>query len=98
MIYFITYSGESEPGQQELLPPFKEVLAKLDLNKDGKLAKNEVVDAKTQARFEEYLDLDDSGFLEERDWNQLRDRRLGENALRAYRLGGEGDLTERNFL
>ena len=38
------------------------------------------------------------GYLEERDWNQFRERRLGENSLRAYRLGGEGDVTERNFL
>jgi outer membrane protein assembly factor BamB len=41
---------------------------------------------------------DDSGYLEERDWDQFRLRRQGMNALWAYRLGGEGDMTERNFL
>lgn len=98
VIYFATYSGESEPGEQENVPAFSEALAKLDLNKDGKLSKDEITDPRAKARFEEYLDLDDSGFLEERDWNQFRERRLGENALRAYRLGGTGDITESNFL
>lgn len=98
IIYFVTYSGESDPGEQENVPVFKEALAKLDLNKDGKLAKEEIVDAKAKARFEEYLDLDDSGFLEERDWTQFQERRLGENSTRAYRLGGKGDLTDQSFL
>ena len=98
VIYFVTFSGESDPGQQENVPPFPEALAKLDQNKDAKLSKDEIVDPRVKGRFDEYLDLDDTGYLEERDWNQFRDRRLGENALRAYRLGGEGDLTESGFL
>lgn len=97
-VYFVTYSGESNPGDQEVVPPFKEALAKLDTNRDGKLSKDEIVDPRAKERFEEYLDLDDSGFLEERDWAQFQERRLGENSLRAYRLGGEGDLTDSNFL
>ena|SRR5438876_492728 len=39
-----------------------------------------------------------TGFLEERDWRQFQERRQGESTLRAYRLGGQGDITERNFL
>jgi outer membrane protein assembly factor BamB len=96
--YFVTYSGESEPGQQENVPPFDEALKTLDRNKDGKLSKDEIVDRRAKERFDEYLDLDDSGFLEERDWDQFRERRLGENALRAYRLGGNGDITESGLL
>jgi len=98
VVYFTTFSAESNPGEQENVPPFKDALAQLDKNKDGKLSKDEIVDARVKARFEEYLDLDDSGFLEERDWQQLQERRLGESALRAYRLGGEGDLTESGYL
>ena len=97
-IFFTTYAGESDPGAQEKLPPFEEVLAKLDLNKDGKLSKDEITDPNTKSRFEEYLDLDNSGFLEARDWEQYRERRLGENGLRAYRLGGKGDLTETHLM
>ena len=76
------------------MPPFPEALAKFDANKDGKLGKEEIVDAKVKERFDEYLDLDDSGFLEEHDWKQFQERRLGENALRAYKLGGKGDITD----
>jgi outer membrane protein assembly factor BamB len=98
VVYFIGWAGESEPGDQQEVPPFAEALTKLDLNKDGKLSKDEITDARAKARFDEYLDLDDTGFLEERDWVQYQDRRRGENALRAYRLGGEGDLTQKNFM
>jgi outer membrane protein assembly factor BamB len=98
VVYFVTYSGESDPGEQENVPPFEEAIARLDTNKDGKLSKDEIIDPKAKARFDEYLDLDDTGYLEERDWKQFQERRLGENSLRAYKLGGEGDLTERNLL
>jgi outer membrane protein assembly factor BamB len=98
VVYFVTYSGESDPGEQEIVPPFGEALATLDLDKNGKLSKQEVVDPRAKARFDEYLDLDDTGYLEERDWEQYRERRLGENSLRAYKLGGTGDLTESGFL
>jgi outer membrane protein assembly factor BamB len=97
-IYFITYSGESDPGNQESLPPFREALARLDRNKDGMLSKDELTDPNAKSRFDEYLDLDRSGFLEERDWEQYRERRVGENGLRAYRLGGTGDVTETHLL
>ena len=98
VIYFSTFSAESDPGEQEVIAPFKEALAKLDSNKDGKLSKDEIVDPKVKARFDEYLDLDDTGFLEEHDWKQLQERRLGESATRAYRLGGEGDITDTNAI
>jgi outer membrane protein assembly factor BamB len=98
VIYFITFSAESDPGEQEIVPPFAEALAKFDGNKDGKLSKDEVPDPRAKARFDEYLDLDDSGFLEERDWRQYQERRQGESGVRAYRLGGTGDLTESGFL
>jgi len=97
-IYFVTYSGESDPGQQETIPPFQEALTRLDLDKDGRLSKDEIPDPAAKGRFDEYLDLDDTGYLEERDWKQYQERRLGENALRAYRLGGAGDLTDTHLL
>lgn len=97
-VYFITYSGESDPGQQEIVPSFAEALTQLDTNQDGRLSKDEIVDPRAKARFEEYLDLDRTGYLEARDWEQFQLRRAGENSLRAYRLGGAGDVTESHFL
>jgi hypothetical protein len=75
-----------------------EALSRLDANQDGKLSKEELPDPRAKARFDEYLDLDDSGFLEERDWEQFRLRREGMNSLWAHRLGGLGDVTDRNFM
>jgi len=98
VIYFVTFSAESDPGQQEVVPPYEEALTQMDRNKDGKLSKDEIADKRTKDRFEEYLDLDDSGYLEEHDWKQLQERRQGESGLRAYRLGGQGDITKSNFL
>lgn len=98
VVYFATWSGESNPGEQEIIPPFEEALAQLDADKDGRLSKQEIPDPRAKSRFDEYLDLDDTGYLEGRDWEQYRERRLGENALRAYRLGGLGDLTESGLL
>jgi outer membrane protein assembly factor BamB len=98
VVYFSGWSAETNPGEQEIVPDWEEALAKFDRNKDGKLAKDEVSDPRAKARFEEYLDLDRTGFLEERDWKQFQERRLGEAALRAYRIGGQGDVTESNFL
>lgn len=97
-LYFVTSSGESDPGEQEIVPPFHEALEKLDVDRDGKLSKAEIVDERAKARFDEYLDLDDSGFLEERDWAQFQSRRQGMNSLWAYRAGGRGDVTETNLL
>jgi outer membrane protein assembly factor BamB len=98
VVYFATFSAESDPGQQEVLPPFEEALAKWDVNKDGKLSKDEMPDPRAKSRFDEYLDLDHTGFLEERDWRQFQERRQGESSVRAYRLGGKGDVTESNYL
>lgn len=99
VVYFITFSGESDPGEQEIVPPFPEALAKFDTNKDGKLSKDEVPDQRAKNRFDEYLDLDRTGFLELRDWEQYRERRLGENSLRAYRMSGaKGDITQSHSL
>ena len=97
-VFFVTYSGESDPGAQAKVPPFDEALATLDLNKDGKLSKDELTDPSAKNRFDEYLDLDHTGYLEQRDWKQYQERRLGENGLRAYRLGGTGDVTETHLL
>lgn len=97
-VYFVTSAGESDPGEQEIVPPFERALEQFDEDDNGKLSKNEIVDERAIRRFDEYLDLDDSGYLEERDWDQFRLRRQGMNALWAYRLGGEGDMTARNFL
>jgi outer membrane protein assembly factor BamB len=97
-VYFVVQSGESDPGEQEIVPPFASALEQFDADGNGKLSKDEVVDPRAKARFDEYLDLDDTGFLEERDWTQFQTRRQGMNSLWAYRAGGRGDVTDTNLL
>ncbi len=90
-VYFVTFSGDAT-GEQIT---FAEALAKWDIDKDGKLSVAEVPELKKQW---EALDLDHSGYLEERDWKLFQSRLSGESSLRAYRIGGEGDITERNLV
>ncbi|MEJ7608935.1 MAG: PQQ-binding-like beta-propeller repeat protein, partial [Bryobacteraceae bacterium] len=71
VVYFSTWAGESESGEQENAPSFKEAVAEMDTNKDGKLSKDEIKDPKAKARFDEYSIWMTPDF-EEHDWNQFR--------------------------
>jgi outer membrane protein assembly factor BamB len=97
IIYVHGWAGGADEGQQETVPPFAEVLQKRDTNKDGKLSQEEVGDEKITKDWKSF-DLDRDNFLSERDWRFYRSRKAAQNAVLAYRLGGEGDLTEKNFL
>ena len=44
------------------------------------------------------MDLDRDGTLNERDWYFYRARRSAQNAVLAFRLGGQGDMTQKSFL
>jgi len=96
-IYVLGWAGGADPGQQENVPPFAEILKKWDKNGDGKLSKEEIGDPKILKDWAE-TDLDHSGFLEEHDWETYRVKRTATNGLNAFRLGGKGDMTARNFM
>jgi outer membrane protein assembly factor BamB len=96
-IYVLGWAGEADPGQQEQVPEFSEVLAKWDTDKDGKLSKDEATDDQITKKWPD-LDLDRDGFLGERDWKMYQSKRAVVNGVRAFKLGGEGDMTDRNFL
>jgi outer membrane protein assembly factor BamB len=96
-IYVQGWAGGSDTGQQENVPPFEEVLQRLDTNHDGKLSKDEVHDQKILDMWRE-VDLNDDGALDARDWKFYRSRRSAQNGLIAVRLGGSGDMTEKNVI
>jgi outer membrane protein assembly factor BamB len=95
-IFILGWAGEADPGQQEVIPDFAEVIAKIDANKDGKIQKDEL-DAKTQKKFAD-LDLDNTGALEKRDWSLYQAKRSVINGVNAFKLGGKGDMTVANRL
>ena len=94
--YVLGWAGNADFGQQEEVPPFEEVLPELDENQDGKLSAAEVLELfgrRVRNGLDSY-DLDNSGFMERRDWEHHRRKRLAVNAVRKIRLGGKGDMTE----
>lgn len=96
-IYVLGWAGEADPGQQEVVPDFAEALAKFDADKDGKIVKAEITDQKLVKGWEN-LDLDNNGWLGERDWKLYQSKRSVVNGVNAYKLGGKGDMTSQNRL
>jgi outer membrane protein assembly factor BamB len=92
-IYVLGWAGGSDTGQQEVIGPFEDALKQWDVNKDGKLAKDEITDSKITKDWRS-MDLDDDGSLGTRDWKMYQSRRSVQNALTAFRLGGKGDTSE----
>ena len=96
-VYVLGWAGEADPGQQEVVPEFQDVLGKWDANKDGYLQPAELGDPRLAKKFAD-LDLDYDGSLGARDWKMYQSKRSVVNSVRAYKLGGEGDMTDKNFL
>ena len=93
-IYVLGWAGAADLGQQEDVPPFEEILPQYDMDKDGKLSPSEAgkVIENAEKTFEG-LDLDLSGWMEERDWEHHRRKKAVVNAVQAIKLGGKGDMT-----
>ncbi len=94
--YVLGWAGSADFGQQEDVPPFDQVLAELDADKDGRLSAVELRERlgnKVRNGLGSY-DLDNSKFMEARDWEHHRRKRLAVNAVRKIKLGGKGDVTD----
>ena len=94
--YVLGWAGNADLGQQEEVPAFAEVRAELDADGDGRLSATELDSllGKQVRNGLGNLDLDVSGYMEERDWEHHRRKRRAVNAVRKIRLGGEGDMTD----
>lgn len=101
MLYILGWAGGADPGQQENIAPFEEVLKTADLDKDGWISRDEAPDPKMRNAWIDF-DLDRDGRLNARDWQAYRDRRAVQNGVLAYRIDLQkemrGDLTESHFL
>ena len=85
-------SPENEPGRQIHIPPFEEVLASHDKDKDGRISRAEVPDERTKAYFQ-FIDLDQDGFITAAEWKVYAATMAAENGLLAIRPGRRGDTT-----
>lgn len=94
--YVLGWAGNADFGQQEEVAPFRAALEELDADGDGRLSAQEVgglFGRRVRNGLDSY-DLDKSGFMEERDWEHHRRKRLAVNAVRKIKLGGKGDMTK----
>ncbi len=94
-VYVLGWAGGSDEGAQENVPDFAEVLKTRDTDKDKKLTKEEIADPRLTKDWAA-MDLDRTGFVEERDWKMYQRRRKVVNAVNAIKLGGRGDMTEKS--
>ena len=95
--YVLGWAGGSDQGNQETLPSFEQMLRTADRNHDRKLSKPELAGTAYEKDFED-SDLDNDGFLGEREWEKYRERRAVVNSVMAVKLGGQGDMTEKSIL
>ena len=100
-LYILGWAGGADPGQQENIPPFADALKTADLDRDGRISRDEAPDPKMKSAWIDF-DLDRDGFLNARDWQAYRDRRAVQNGVLAYRIETKkemrGDLTESHFM
>jgi outer membrane protein assembly factor BamB len=87
---------ENDAGRQVIVPPFAEVLAKQDADKNGKISLAEVPDERTR-RYFVFADLDEDGAIDAPEWRIWAAGSASENGLLAFRAGGRGDLTGKSL-
>ena len=76
------------------VPSFADVRA-ADKDGDGRFSRDEAPDQLAQ-KWMRLLDLDGDGLLDEAEWNRYREARGSAGGMWAFRLGGAGDVTEKN--
>ena len=91
LLFFAGWSGGKSDAP---LPPFEELAAKFDKNKDGAITPEEVKGTPIEASFRA-KDIDGDGRITAEDIDSMKARMAkGENLLVAIRPGGRGELSE----
>lgn len=87
-------SPENQPGAHRVIPGYEEAVAQFDANGDGRLLHAELPKEHGRA----WIDLDSDGTVTRAEWDYYRAAMASENGMLAIRLGGRGDVTERNVV
>jgi outer membrane protein assembly factor BamB len=89
MLLVSTWGSDTPVG-----PTFDELLKKYDTNKDGRLSRDEVKgEAELYDQFGA-MDLNDDGFFDRGDYDEMQKGSQGDYGLIAVRLGGRGDVSK----
>ncbi|MBM3855580.1 MAG: hypothetical protein FJ399_20905, partial [Verrucomicrobia bacterium] len=82
----------NDPGQHIAVPPFSEMLAQYDANRDRALQPQELPDIPVKKSFAG-RDSNQDGKLDGAEWRSYQTVMAAENGLLAIRVGGAGDMT-----
>ncbi|MCJ7680298.1 MAG: PQQ-like beta-propeller repeat protein, partial [Candidatus Aminicenantes bacterium] len=96
ILYINGYASPlNQPDQQVTVPSFAEAVKNYDKNLDGKLSG---VELPKESPFDwlQFCDLDGDNMFNAADWNYFEAALASLNGMLAIRLGGKGDMTEKN--
>ena len=87
-LYLSGWAGGADDSQREEVGSFADFLSERDADGDGRLSQQEISGLRLRWDFSR-LDLDRSGFLEDRDWRIYRAKRSARNGALGIRLGAK---------
>jgi hypothetical protein len=87
----------NQPESLVKIPTFKEALLKYDKDSNNLLTREELPNEPVYSWFE-FVDVAGDGSMDAEDWNYFQAALASLNGMLAIRLGGNGDMTERNTL
>jgi outer membrane protein assembly factor BamB len=88
---------QNDAGSQVAVPPFDEMVAKLDTDKDGLIASAEVLEKEMKGMFF-FIDLNSNGLIDATEWRMYMANAASENGLLAFRANGQGDMTKKGLV
>ena len=97
-LYVSAWAPGGDPGEKFDVPPFAEMLAKYDKNKNGTLEVDEMPAGPLKDRFAQ-IDGDKDGHITKAEYEKIRDIvDKAVNRMVAIKPGGQGDVTESHIL
>lgn len=85
----------NQPENQVKIPGFEQALEKFDADKNDQISKEEMP-TESPYNFFDFMDLKQDGQLDRTDWSFFQAFLGSLNGMLAIRMGGQGDMTEKN--
>jgi outer membrane protein assembly factor BamB len=98
MLYVAGYAAGADPGARIQAPPWDEMLAKHDANKNGTLELEEMPPGDLKQRFS-LIDRDKDGHITKSEYEGMRHIfQTAQNRIVAIKPGGKGDITQTHIV